>query len=159
MIKEILWKTIEGNTRLRVRVRIRVRLILFYSEFAATNAWCKMLQTLLGRKNMRRKCQINNLLHFTQLKNKDFKKIEKLQGKAIIIINFLPLNAPVEKQKYEMNILKLQDFIMLWNILFVTGCLNENAPGSFDDKFHSSNFIPLNHTTRSSSTYQLKVIN
>ena len=159
MIKEILWKTIEGNTRLRVRVRIRVRLILFYSEFAATNAWCKMLQTLLGRKYMRRKCQINNLLHFTQLKNEDSKKIEKFQGKAIRIINFLPLNAPVEKQKYEMNILKLQDFIMLWNILFVTGCLNENAPGSFDDKFHSSNFIPLNHTTRSSSTYQLKVIN
>ena len=56
---------------------------------------------------------MNNLLHFTQLKNEDFKKIEKLQGKAIRIINFLPLNAPVEKQKYEMNILKLQDFIIL----------------------------------------------
>ena len=57
-----------------------------------------MLQTLLGRKNMRRKCQMNNLLHFTQLKNEDFKKIEKLQGKAIRIINLLLLNAPVEKQ-------------------------------------------------------------
>ena len=56
---------------------------------------------------------MNNLLHFTQLKNEDFKKIEKLQGKAIRITNFLPLNAPVEKQKYEMNILKLQDFINL----------------------------------------------
>ena len=155
MIKRILWKTIEGNTRLKARVR----LIWFYSKLAATNAWWKMLQTLLGRKNMRRKCQMNNLLHFTQLKNEDFKKIEKLQGKAIRITNFLPLNAPVEKQKYEMNILKLQDFINLWNMLFVTGCLNENAPGSFNDKFHSSNFIPLNHTTRSSSTYQLKVIN
>ena len=72
-----------------------------------------MLQTLLGRKIMRRKCQKNDLLHFTQLKNEDFKKIEKLQGKAIRITNFLPLNAPVEKQKYEMNILKLQDFINL----------------------------------------------
>ena len=47
---------------------------------------------------MRRQCQINNLLHFTQLKNEDFKKIEKLQGKAIRIINLLLLNAPVEKQ-------------------------------------------------------------
>ena len=103
---------------------------------------------------MRRKCQINNLLHFTQLKNEDFKKIEKLQGKAIRIINFLPLNAPIEKQKYEMNILKLKDFIMLQNILFVKGCLN----GSFNAKFHFSK-LPLNHTTRSSSTYQLKVIN
>ena len=38
MIKIILLKTIESNTRLRVRVRVRVRLISFYSEFAATNA-------------------------------------------------------------------------------------------------------------------------
>ena len=138
MIKKILWKTIEDNTRLRVRVRI----ISFYSEFSATNAWWKMLQTLLGRKNMRRKCQMNNLLHFTQLKNEDFKKIEKLQGKAIRIINVLPINTLVEKQKYEMNILKLHDFIMLRNILFVKGCLNKNAPGSFNDKFHSSK-LPL----------------
>ena len=72
-----------------------------------------MLQILLGRKIMKRKCQKNDLLHFTQLKNEDFKKMEKLQGKAIRITNFLPLNAPVEKQKYEMNILKLQDFINL----------------------------------------------
>ena len=101
---------------------------------------------------------MNHLLHFTQLKNEDFKKMEKLQGKAIRIINLIPLNALVEKQKYEMNILKPKDFIVLQNILFVKGRLNENAPGSFNDKFHSSK-LPLNHTTRSSSTYQLKVIN
>ena len=87
------------------------------------------------------------------------KKVKKLQEKAIRITNFLSLNAAVEKQKYEMNIVKLQDFIMLPNILFVKNCLNENARGSFNDKFYSSNFIPLNHTTRSSSTYKLKVIN
>ena len=56
-----------------------------------------MLQTLLGRKIMRRKCQTNDLLHFTQLKNEDFKKIEKLQGKVIRIINFPHLNAPIDK--------------------------------------------------------------
>ena len=32
-----------------------------------------------------------------QDQNEEFKKIEKLQEKAIRIINFLPLNAPVEK--------------------------------------------------------------
>ena len=101
---------------------------------------------------------MNHLLYFTQLKNENFKKMEKLQGKAIRIINLLPLNALVDKQKYEMNILKLKDFIVLQNILFVKDRLNENAPGSFNDKFHSSK-LPLNHTTRSSSTYQLKVIN
>ena len=107
---------------------------------------------------MRRKCQINNLFHFAQLKNEYFKKIEKIQGKAIRIINFLALNAPFENQKYEMNILKLKVFIMLRNILFVKDCLNENAPGGFNDKFHSSK-LRMNHTARSSSTYQLKVIN
>ena len=38
---------------------------------------------------------MNNFLNFTQSKNEDFKKIEKLQEKAIRITNFLPLNAPV----------------------------------------------------------------
>ena len=47
---------------------------------------------------------------------------------------------------------------MLQNILFVKDGLSENAPGSFNDKFHPSK-LPLNHTTRSSSTYQLKVNN
>ena len=89
-----------------------------------------------------------HLLHFTQLKNEDFKKKEKLQGKALRKINFLPLNAPAEKLMCEMNILKLKDSIMFRNILFVKGCLNGNAPGSFNDKFHSSK-LRLNHTTRS----------
>ena len=71
------------------------------------------------------------------------------------ITNFLPLNARVEKQMYEINILKLKNFIMLQNVLFVKDGLSENAPGSFNDKFHPSK-LPLNHTTRSSSTYQLK---
>ena len=46
---------------------------------------------------------------------------------------------------------------MLRNILFVKGFLNENGSGSFN-KFHSSK-LPLNHTTISSSTYQLKETN
>ena len=57
-------------------------------------------------------------------------KIEKLQEKAIRIINFLPLNATVEKQMHEMNIIKLKDFIMLHLISIckqVKDCLNQNA--------------------------------
>ena len=57
-----------------------------------------------------------------------------------------------------MYILKLQDFIKLQNVLLVKDCLNVNAPGSFNDKFHPSK-LPLDHTRRSSSTYQLKVNN
>ena len=107
----------------------------------------------LFNSNLTYGCQI-----WGQDQNEEFKKIEKLQEKAIRIISFLPLNATVEKQMYEMNILKLKDFIMLQNILFVKDCLSENALGSFNDKFHPSK-LPLNHTTRSSSTYQLKVNN
>ena len=47
---------------------------------------------------------------------------------------------------------------MFQNILFVKDCSSEDALGSFNDKFHPSK-LPLNHTTRSSSTYQLKVNN
>ena len=61
------------------------------------------------------------------------------------------------KNMYEMNTLKLKDFIMLQNILFLKDCLSENAPGSFNDKFHPSK-LPLNHTTRS-FTHQRKVNN
>ena len=93
-----------------------------------------------------------------QDQNEEFKKIEKLPEKAITIISFLRLNATVEKQMHEMKILKLKDFFMLQNILFVKDCFSENAPDSFNDKFHSSK-LPLNHTTRSTSTYQLKVNN
>ena len=47
------------------------------------------------------------------------KKIEKLQEKAIKIINFLPNDALVTKTMKEFKILKLKDFITLQNILFV----------------------------------------
>ena len=67
--------------------------------------------------------------------NEEFKKTEKLQEKAIRIINFFHLNPQVEKQMYEMNILKLKDLIMLQSIFFVKDYLSENAPGSFKGYF------------------------
>ena len=98
-------------------------------------------------------CQI-----WGQNQNEEFKKIEELQEKAMRIINFLPSNAPVEKQMYDMIILKLKDFIMLQISIFVKDWLSENAPGSSIDKFHPSK-LPLNYKTRSLSTYQLKINN
>ena len=59
-------------------------------------------------------CQI-----WGQNQNEEFKKIEELQEKAMRIINFLPSNAPVEKQMYDMIIIKLKDFIMLQISIFV----------------------------------------
>ena len=55
----------------------------------------------------------SNLIYDCQIWGQDqsdeFKKVEKLQEKAIRIISFLPY-ATVEKLMYEMNILKLKDF-------------------------------------------------
>ena len=103
----------------------------------------------------------SNLIYGCQIwghdQNEEFKKIGKLQEKAIRIVSFLPSNATVEKHMYEMNILKLKDIIPQ-NILFVKDYLSENALGSFSDKFHPSK-LPLTHTARLSSTYQLKVNN
>ena len=73
----------------------------------------------------------SNLIYGWQIwgqnQNEEFKKREKLQEKSIRILSFLPLNATVEKQMYKMSILKLKDFTMLQNILFVKDCLGENA--------------------------------
>ena len=103
----------------------------------------KTLYFSLFNSNLIYGCQI-----WGQDQNEEFKKIEKLQEKAIRIISFLPLSATDEKQMYEMNIIKLKDFIILQNILFVKDCLNENAPSSFNYKLLTSK-LPLNHTTRS----------
>ena len=43
----------------------------------------------------------------------------KTSENVIRIINFISLNAPVEIQMHETNILKQKDFIMLQIILFV----------------------------------------
>ena len=74
----------------------------------------KTLYFLLFNSNLIYGCQI-----WGQDQNEEFKKMEKLQEKAIRIINFLPLNAPVEKQMYEINIQKEKYFVMLQNFLFV----------------------------------------
>ena len=44
----MLWKTIEGN----IRLRLRVRFLLLYSELCPTGPWCNMLQTLIERKKI-----------------------------------------------------------------------------------------------------------
>ena len=57
-----LWKTIEGNTRLRVRVRIMVRFLYFIlnSHPVTCDATCSRLY--LDGKNMRTQCQMTHSL-------------------------------------------------------------------------------------------------
>ena len=68
----------------------------------------KTLYFSLFNSNLIYRCHI-----WGQDQNEEFRKIEKLQQKAIRIIIFLSLNATVEKEMYEMNILKLKDLIMI----------------------------------------------
>ena len=62
-------------------------------------------------------------------------------------------------QLKNMNILKLKDVILLPNILLKKDCLSENAPNSFNDKFHpskSDNKIIIYISTKSKLTLRLK---
>ena len=77
----------------------------------------QLLKTLyfsLFNSNLRYGCQI-----WGKDQNEEFKKTKKLQEKTIRIINFLLLNAPVEKQMYEMNVLKLQRTSSYFKISFL----------------------------------------
>ena len=69
-------------------------------------------------------------------------------------MNFLSLNAPIEKQMYEMNILILKELIMLWNILFVKDCLCENGPVVL---IINLNFIPLNYHWTTQQDHHLQI--
>ena len=95
----------------------------------------KTLYFLLFNSDLIYGCQI-----WGQDQNEEFKKMEKLREKAIRIINFLPLNAPVEKQMYEINIQKEKDFIMLQNILFVNTALVKTTQVVLIE-----NFTPLSY--------------
>ena len=72
-------------------------------------------------------CQIWGQEH-----SNEFKKIEKLQEKAIKIIKFLPNDAPMTKTMKELKILKLKDFLTLQNILFVKDSLTNKGITSFN---------------------------
>ena len=82
-----------------------------------------------------------------------FKKIEKLQEKAIKIIKFLPNDAP--KTMKELKILKLKDFITLQNILFVKDSLTNEGMTSFNKIFQQSTTTRYQNT-RSASSFQLR---
>ena len=137
-------------TQLKKKLNRGIGLLAKIRHFTPKHLLTTLYYSLFN-SNLTYGCQI-----WGQDRNEEFKKIEKLQEKAIRMINFLSLNATVKKQMYEMNILKLKEFIMLEKILFVKDCFSGNVLGSFNDKFHPSK-LQLNHTKRS-STYQLKVI-
>ena len=75
-------------------------------------------------------CQI-----WGQTKTKLFQEIEKLQGKAVRIINFLPKGVSVKEAYSTLKILKMRDFISLQNALLVKDVFEEKIPIFFYDLF------------------------
>ena len=71
-------------------------------------------------------CQI-----WGQTKSNLFKKVQKLQEKALQIIYFLPKTAPVKKIYKISKILKISDYVSLQNTLLVKDCFNANLPETF----------------------------
>ena len=62
-------------------------------------------------------------------------KLEKLQNKAVRIINFKPKRFSVASLYKDNAILKLSDSIILQDAMFVHANLNNNIPTSLSDKF------------------------
>ena len=77
-------------------------------------------------------------------------KIQKLQNRAMKIINCRDFNSPSKPLYISNKILKLNDVIKLRNCLFVHDFLNNLLPNCFYDYFKELNLI-YTHDTRSSS--------
>ena len=105
-------KTIEGNRRLRVKARF----LLFYSELASTDPWCGTLQTLLPRKNMRRKCQMNNCQMIFWLCWNWFEWLLQIEPTTINILIRSPLgdNKPVT-----MTIKNIFSAKIMYNVIII----------------------------------------
>ena len=62
-------------------------------------------------------------------------KIEKIQNKAMQILNFKSKHFPVNSLYHLCKILKLRNNIKLYNFLFVHDCLKGNVPYSLRNSF------------------------
>ena len=91
-----------------------------------------------------------------QFNNKYIGRIERLQNKAIKIINFANNNDSVTPLYHQSNILKLSDHIKLLNFTFVHDCVNNNLPISLKGTFQLANSVH-SHNTRGASRFKIKV--
>ena len=86
--------------------------------------------------------------------NKHIHRLEKLQNKAIRIINFANFRAPVTPLYLKSKILKLSDNIKLMDFLYVVDNIKGNLPCVFNDTLQFSRNIHTYHT-RGASQYKI----
>ena len=85
-----------------------------------------------------------------QFKTELFDKIQTFQGKVLRIINFLPNTAPVSQIYKTSKILKLFDYISLWDALLVKDCFEKQLPQPLLNFFRKTT-EQHNHSTRYAS--------
>ena len=83
--------------------------------------------------------------------NKHIQMIQKLQNRAIRIINFREFNANPNPLYKNDNILKIQDFVKLQNCLLIHDYLTNSLPNCFDNYFHKLDYMYLDVQTRNSN--------
>ena len=83
--------------------------------------------------------------------NKHIQMIQKLQNRAIRIINFREFNVNPNPLYKNDNILKIQDFVKLQNCLLIHDYLTNSLPNCFDNYFHKLDYIYLDVQTRNSN--------
>ena len=70
-----------------------------------------------------------------QTRNKHFYRVERIQNKAIRLINFATFRASVNPLYRASNILKIADFVKLENFLFVLNDINGHLPAVLSNTF------------------------
>ena len=90
---------------------------------------------------------------WAQFPNQHIIRLQKIQNKAMKIINFSKYNDPVDPIYFKLNVLKINDQVTLQNILYVHNCLNNNIPKPLKNSFTLMTNSYAN--TRSRSQYKL----
>ena len=70
-----------------------------------------------------------------QFQNQHVGRLQKIQNKAIRIINFSGYNDPVDPIYHKLKVLKLGDHVKLQNFLYVHNSLNNQVPEPLKDAF------------------------
>ena len=91
-----------------------------------------------------------------QFTNKHICRIQRIQNKAIRIINFANYRDPVSPLYNKSNILKFSDNIKLQNFFYVHDSLKGNIPSALKGSFHLAQDIH-DHSTRGTSQSKISL--
>ena len=92
-------------------------------------------------------CQVIN-----QMQNIHTNRLQRIQDRAVRIINFAKYNDHRDPLYFKLKILKIRENVHLLNFLFVHDCINKNIPEAFQNSFVSVNDLH-NYNTRNATNH------